>query len=302
MRSRTVAAATLACALAAPGCGGDDGDEGSASVRAVATTTVVEDIVRNVGAGRADVEGLLPRGADPHEYEPTPGDVRALTEADVVLRSGGDLDEWLGDVVDAAGGDARVVTLIDSVRRLDGDPHWWQDPRNTLLAVRSIRDALSKADPAGRDLYSRNAARYAGRLRTLDSRVAACLRSMPARQRKLVTTHDALGYFARRYRVELVGALIPARSTQAQPSARDVDRLVRRLRREGVKAIFPESALNPKLERAVARDAGVEVGGTLYADALGSRDSGADTYLRAFAHNARAMVEGMTGGERTCSA
>jgi ABC-type Zn uptake system ZnuABC Zn-binding protein ZnuA len=117
-----------------------------------------------------------------------------------------------------------------------------------------------------------------------------------------VTTHDSLGYFARRYGVEVVGELIPSRSTQAQASARDVDRLVRRLRREGVKALFPESALNPKLERAVARDAGVEVGKTLFADALGGEGSGAETYLAAFAHNAAALVEGMTGGERSCPA
>jgi ABC-type Zn uptake system ZnuABC Zn-binding protein ZnuA len=286
--------------LALAGCGDDGGTGDEAAVRVVATTTQAGDLVRNVGGDRAAVRVMLPAKADPHEFEPRPSDARAVADADVVVRSGGDLDEWLDSVVDNAGGGADVVTLIDSVRRLGDDPHWWQDPRNAELAVASIRDALIDADPEGRAGYERRARLYKERLRSLDGRIAACMRGVPAERRKLVTTHDSLGYFARRYDVEIVGELIPSLSSQAQPSARDLERLVDRIRAEGVEAIFPETALNPKLERAVARDAGVEVDERLWTDSLGPRGSGAATYLDAMAFNARAMAAAMTGEPGAC--
>jgi zinc/manganese transport system substrate-binding protein len=297
--TRALAAIAVATALALGGCGDDDGGS-DAPVQAVATTTIVGDLVRNVGGERVAVRVLLPAKADPHGFEPRPSDARAVAGADLVFRSGGDLDEWLAAVVDNSGGDAEVVTLIDSVQRLGEDPHWWQDPRNALPAVAAIRDALSEADPPGRSGYERRARRYAARIRSLDGRIAACMTGVPGERRKLVTTHDALAYFARRYDVEIVGELIPSLSSQAQPSARDIERLVDRIRDEGVEAIFPETALNPKLERAVSREAGVEIGRRLWTDSLGPGASGASTYLSAMAFNARAMAEGMTGSPSAC--
>jgi ABC-type Zn uptake system ZnuABC Zn-binding protein ZnuA len=202
--------------------------------------------------------------------------------------------------VDNAGGDAEVLTLIDHVDRLGDDPHWWQDPRNVVAAVDAIGEALAQADPDGADEYRANARAYAARVRRLDAAIARCTAGVPARQRKLVTTHDALGYFARRYDVEVIGAVIPALSSQAQPSAGDTDRLVRQIRSEGVETIFPESALNPELEEAIAREAGAKVGEPLWADALGAEGSTGATYLDAMAANADALVRGFTGGERGC--
>ena len=303
----------LALLLLAPlaGCGGDEGGAAGGKMRVVATTSQVADLVRNVGGARVEVRQLLSVGADPHGYEPKPSDARALAQAELVFRSGGDLDEWLGDLVDNAGGDADVVTLIDSVRTRGGagaggdhddevDPHWWQDPRNAVLAVTAIRDELVRHDPAGRAEYRRSTAEYVRRLRRLDAQIARCMAQVPKDKRKLVTTHDSLGYFAARYDVEVVGALIPSLSTQAQPSARDIARLVDQIRDEGVEAIFPETALNPKLERAVSRDADARVGRSLWADSLGPKGSDGATYLGAMASNTEALVEGMTGGERSC--
>jgi ABC-type Zn uptake system ZnuABC Zn-binding protein ZnuA len=164
-----------------------------------------------------------------------------------------------------------------------------------------IRDALSDADPQGRGTYERNADAYLRKLRALDAEIADCMRRVPADKRKLVTTHDALGYFADRYGLEVVGALIPSLSTQAQPSARDIDELVDQIRSEGVEAIFPETALNQRLEDAVSREAGAQVGGQLWTDALGPQGSGAETYLDAMRKNADTMAEGMSGGAVTCS-
>ena len=286
-------AATLA-AIALAGCA--DERAGGHGLRVVATTTQVADFARNVGGGRVSVEQVLTPKSDPHQYEPVPSDARALARAQVVLRSGGDVDSWLGDLLDTAPGDALVVT----VGRLRGaDPHWWEDPRHAILAVRAVRDAFAERDPRHRAYYARRAAAYARRLRRLDAGIARCLAAVPPARRKLVTTHDALGYFARRYRVEIVGALIPSLSTQAQPSARDIERLVRQIRAEGVKTIFPESALNPKLERAVAREAGVHVGRRLFTDSLGPRGSNGATYIGSMRANTEAITQGMTG--RPCT-
>jgi ABC-type Zn uptake system ZnuABC Zn-binding protein ZnuA len=284
--------------LALAGCG--DGSDGDAELTAVATTTPAGDLLRNVGGDRVDVRTLLEPGADPHDYEPRPSDVRSIAEAALVVKSGGDVDEWLDDLLGEAGSDARELALINSVGTIDGDPHWWQDPRNAVLAVRAIERALVEADPGGRRAYERNADAYVRRLRDLDRAIAGCLEKVPDRDRKLVTTHDALGYFARRYDVEIVGAIIPSLSTQAQPSARDVDELVDQIRSKGVRAVFPETALNPKLESAIAREANARVGAALWADALGPEGSDGETYLEAMASNTAAMVDGMTGGERSC--
>ena len=153
--------------LLVPGCR-DSGSRGDAPVTAVATTTQVADLVRNVGGARVSVDAILRPNSDPHEYEPRPSDATALTQADVVFRSGGDLDKWLDEIIDNAGGDARQVTLIDSVHRIGDDPHWWQNPRNAILAVGAIRDALVKADPAGKRGYDRRAAAYVRKLQALD--------------------------------------------------------------------------------------------------------------------------------------
>jgi ABC-type Zn uptake system ZnuABC Zn-binding protein ZnuA len=288
-----IAAVALLGAFIQAGCGEDQSGAGRPEVKVVATTPPVADMVRQVAGRAVEVRGLLPPGADPHGYEPRPSDVRELSEADLVVRSGGEVDEWLSDLLDSAGGDAPVVTLIESVRRLDDDPHWWQDPRNAVAAVEAIRRGLAGADPGGRPGYASRARRYAETLRRLDRSIAACVARIPASGRKLVTTHDALGYYARRYGLEVIGALIPSRSSRGQPSAREVERLVAQIERQKVKAIFPESSLDSRLEGAVSRESGARVGATLYTDSLGPTGS----YVGSLQANTEAIVEGLTGGE-----
>ena len=307
----------LAAAMVA-GCGsGDDSASGGGDVQAVATTTQVGDLVRAVAGDRAEVTQILQPNSDPHGYEPRPSDARAIAGADVVFQSGGELDEWLDDLIDSAGSeDVQQVELIQGVETIaadgnadehdvthgDGaDPHWWQDPRNAIAAVEGIRGALTAADPEGREEYEANARAYTERLRRLDRGVAACIEEIPRAQRKLVTTHDALAYYANRYGIEVVGALIPSLSTAAQPSAGDTEKLVDQIEREDVKAIFPESAVNPKLERAVARETGAEIGQPLWADALGPAGSDGATYVESIQSNTDAIVSGLTGGAQSCT-
>ena len=285
-------------AVVVAGCGSSSGAGGGTTV--VVTTTQAADLVRQVGGPRVNVEGMLRPGGDPHDYEPRPSDVAAVADAAVVFRSGGEVDDWLSDVIDNAGGDAEVVTLLDSVKRLDDDPHWWQDATNGVRAVEAIRAELTKADPAGRAAFARNAERAARTLRSLDRQISGCVEHVPSAKRKIVTTHDALGYFARRYGVEVVGAVIPSLSTQAQASAGDVQRLVDQIRREGVEAIFPESSVNPDIEKAIAREAGASIGDPLYADSLGPKGSPGETYTGALAADASALVRGMSGGRVSC--
>jgi ABC-type Zn uptake system ZnuABC Zn-binding protein ZnuA len=298
VRRLGIVAMAVAAGVALAGCGADSSSGSGRTV--VATTTQVADLAREVGGDRIAVDGMLRAGGDPHDFEPRPSDVAAVAKAAVVFRSGGEVDDWLDDVIDNAGGDAEVVSLIDSVKRRDDDPHWWQDPLNAVRAVEAIRARLSKLDPEGARAYRRNAERLERELRELDERIAACVARVPAAKRRIVTTHDALGYFARRYGVKVVGAVIPSLSTQAQASAGDVEALVEQIRRERVEAIFPESSVNPDIERAIAREAGARIGESLYADSLGPEGSAGDTYAGALAFDARALVRGMSGGKVDC--
>jgi zinc/manganese transport system substrate-binding protein len=282
------------------GCGDDDGGSGG-GLSVVATTTQAADLVRDVGGERVDVHQVLQPNSDPHEYEPRPSDAREVTDADLVVRSGGDIDEWLDGLLENAGVDATTVTLIDSVRARPDDPHWWQDPLNGVLAVEALRDALIDADPDGRQEYERRAAAYVARLRALDGSIQTCIDEIPRAKRKLVTTHDALSYYADRYGLEVIGALIPSLSTQAQPSAKDTEELVAQIRDEGVEAIFPESSLNPKLEEAVSRETGAKVGAALYADTLGPEGSPGGTYIGSLQANTERLVDGLSGGRTSCT-
>ena len=273
---------------------------GSEQLRVVATTGQVADFARAVGGERVHVTGLLAPNADPHEYEIRPGDVKELTRAKLVVRSGGQVDDWLEGAIDSSGADAPVADLAGAVK-LDGDdPHWWQDPRNAIAAVAELRDALIAADPAGAAGYRRRADAYAKRLERLDRAVVACIGKVPADERTLVTTHDALGYFARRYGIRVVGAVIPSLTTAAQPSAGEVSRLVDTIRRERVKAVFAESSVNPDVEEAIARESGARVGRALWADTLGPEGSDGATYVDSIASNTAALVDGFSGGRIAC--
>jgi zinc/manganese transport system substrate-binding protein len=303
-------AAALACLVVA-GCGTVGGNSGG-RLEVVATTTQVGDFVRAVGGDAVSVHQILHPNTDPHEYEPRPSDVEATAGAKVVFESGNELDTWMGKVVSQAGGSPKVVDLSKTnTLRVPGessgpekskyDAHWWHDPVNAEAAVAEIRTALVAADPGHRAQFEQGAAAYLAKLRALDTGIQRCFATVAPPQRKLVTSHDAFGYFARRYGVTVVGAIIPSQTTQAQPSAEDVARLADQIRREHVRAVFLESSVNPKLAEAVAREDHVIGNLTLYGDTLGPKGSSGATYLAMEQHNADAMVRGFTGGAHGCS-
>jgi ABC-type Zn uptake system ZnuABC Zn-binding protein ZnuA/ABC-type Mn2+/Zn2+ transport system permease subunit len=303
-------AAILALLALMTACGGSAA--GSGGVQVVATSTQLGDFVRAVGGDRVNLHQILQPNTDPHEYEPRPQDVRATAGAKVVFTSGDNLDAWMKDVVSEAGGSPSVVDVGATVPvKLPGessgsqasrfDPHWWHDPVNVETAIGTIRQGLTAADPADAGRFAANARAYLRKLKTLDSGISACFRAVPPAQRKLVTDHDAFSYFAKRYGITVVGAVIPSQTTQAQPSAGDVAALSRLIKAEGVAAIFPESSLSPKLAQAIARETGASADDTLYGDTLGPPDSPGATYLGMETANADAMVRGFTRDARGCT-
>src|SRR2546430_1167468 len=307
--ARPRALLALLAALLLAGCG-SSGSGGRLSV--VATTTQIADWTRAVGGGDVAVHQILQPNTDPHEYEPRPKDVEATAGARIVFENGDELDHWMAKVVRQAGGKPRVVVLGGRVPiRRPGeasgpeasrfDPHWWHDPRNAEAAGRAIRDTLAAAGPAHRAAYARHAATYLRRLRALDRSLATCFARLPRAERKLVTDHDAFGYFAHRYGLDVVGAVIPSQTTQAQPSAGATARLVGLIRREHVRAVFPESSINRRLAETIARETGATSRFTLYGDTLGPAGSSGATYLAMERANADAIVRGLSGGRLGCA-
>jgi ABC-type Zn uptake system ZnuABC Zn-binding protein ZnuA len=305
-RAALAAGGAVVLAALAAGCGSGAG-AADGKVAVVATTTQVADFTRAVGGDRVHVTQLLRPNSDPHDYEPRPSDVQATARAKLVLASGLGLDGWVGGVVDRSGGKPPVIRLGDAVpvKRTGSngnpDPHWFHDPRDARAAVEQIRSVLSRADPEHRASYAGAARAYLSRLAALDAGVERCFAAVPAGDRKLVTDHDAFGYFAARYGIRVIGAVIPSMTTQAQPSAGDTAALARTIEHEKVKAIFPEESLNPKLAQALARQTGVTADYELYGDTLGPAGSPGATYLGMERANADAMVRGFTGGRARCS-
>ena len=303
-------AALIALGALVAGCGSSGSDSGQLQV--VATTTQVGDFVREVGGNAVAVDQILQPNTDPHEYEPRPSDVAGAAEAKLVFANGDELDSWVEQIVSDSGSDAEIVDLgaivpehrpgesSGAAKSARYDPHWWHDPRNAEAAVAAIERHLALADPSHRRQFERNARAYLAKLRALDAGIASCMNAVPPGRRKLVTDHDAFGYFADRYGIEVVGAVIPSQTTQAQPSAKDLSTLAQLIEREQVKAIFPESSLSPKVAEAIASQTGATADYSLYGDTLGPEGSSGATYLTMEAANANAMVQGFTDGRRGC--
>lgn len=293
-------------------------------LRVVATTSFAAEVVRIVAGPDVELTPLLPLGADPHAYEPTPQDVRALAEADVVFINGLGLEAFLEGTLEAAGGRALVVSLSEGIEPLDFgeaddheadgyeaeddddahesedhdpeahehgglDPHVWLDPLHMARWAENAGAALAALDPARADGYRERAAAHAAELHALDEWIRAEVEALPPDARRLVTDHDELGYFAARYGFEIVGAVIPAFSSAAEPSARELAALESLIGELGVPALFVSAAVNPALAARVAGDTGVQLV-TLHTHSLGPPGGPAASYVELMQYNARAIV------------
>jgi manganese/iron transport system substrate-binding protein len=276
---------------------------GAGKPTVIATTTQLEDVLMNVAGDRMTVIGLVPRNGDPHEFEPTPEDVKRIAESQAVFKNGIGLEGWLGELLANAGGERPIFDtsqgiqpgVIDRAFEEGGeeDPHIWMSPVLMQKVTDNVAAGLKQIDPAGAATYDANAAAYRGKLKELDAWAAQELAAIPPERRKLVTAHDAMGYFASRYNFTVIGALIPSVSTEAaETSAKDLAALVETIQAAGVPAIFAERSVNPTFIEQVAAEAHVKVL-ELYVDSLGEKGGEAGTYLDFMRTNVRRIVEGL---------
>ena len=260
----------------------------------MATFSVLADITREVGADAVAVQSLVGPDQDVHEYEPRPADLRRITDAAVLVENGLGLEGWMARLANAAGFHGqRIIASADvTPLRLPGttqtDPHAWQDPRNGVLYARTIAAGLARALPDAASAIQARAARYVARIDATDQEISRIMGTIPPQDRRLITSHDAFGYFAARYGITMIG--VQGIDTEAEPSARDIAQLVAQIRREHIRAVFVENITDPRLARQVAQESGAVVGPPVYSDALSPPGGPAATYLGMLRYNATAFA------------
>ncbi len=265
----------------------------------VATFSILGDIAARIGGDAVDVKTLVGPDGDAHVYQATAADARAVAQARIVIVNGLAYDDWAHSLLTASGSKAAVAVASTGVTPIAGghehaDPHAWQDVRNVVAYVGVIERALAAADSAHAALYRANADGYRAELQQLDAEIRTSLATIPPARRSAVTTHGSFAYFAAAYGVTFTSPL--GTSTEEQASAKSLAALITSVRRNGIKALFLENAADPRLMRQVARETGVELGGTLYADALSTKDGPAPTYVGLMRHNLRLLTGAMAHG------
>ncbi|KAM3093904.1 metal ABC transporter solute-binding protein, Zn/Mn family [Phormidesmis sp. 146-12] len=269
----------------------------------VATSTILADLTALIGKDEIQLTGLLKPGADPHTYEPVPADSVALEKANLILYNGYNLEPGLIKLMKAAGSNARQVAVGEVVPSLQlekegrkvPDPHVWGSVQNSIRMAEKIRDTLIELEPEDRDRFTQNADRLIAELKRLDTWITQQIQTIPPNRRKLVTTHDAFQYYGQAYSLAIAGTLIGI-STEEQPSAQTVQKLVETIKAAGVPAIFAETTINPTLIQTVAQEAGVKLATQrLYSDSIGAPDSNSASYVRMMVANTTAIVEALGG-------
>lgn len=264
-------------------------------LRVVATFSILADMAREVGGSAVIVTSLAPANADAHVYEPTPADVRRLAQADVILANGLRFEGWIDRLVKTSGHRGAIVVATRGVtpRLLNGspDPHAWQSLANASVYVDNIRTAFVDARPQRKAEIEARAVDYRRRIDALDRTLRQRFAAIPSAQRRVVTSHDAFGYFGAAYGVEFLAA--QGWTTGNEASAADIARLVRQIREQRVRALFLENVSDSRLIENIAREAGAKIGGTLYSDALSSSGGSADSYLKLMEHNATMLLRAL---------
>jgi zinc/manganese transport system substrate-binding protein len=261
----------------------------------VASFSILGDFARNVGGERVSVTTLVGPDGDVHVYTPAPSDAQKVADAKLVIINGLGLEGWLSRLVQSAGGKATMITASQGItpRRLgaDADPHAWQSVANAKIYVGNIRDALASADPAGGGIYRDNADRYLTKLDALERDVRAAVAQIPEGRRKVISTHDAFGYFAAAYGIDFIAP--QGVSTESEASARDIAAIITQIKTSKIPAVFLENISDPRLMRRISTETGVRIGGTLYSDSLTGEKGDAPTYIDMVRHNIRALTSAL---------
>lgn len=259
-------------------------------LKAVASFSILGDLVSQVGGERVEVKTLVGPNGDAHVYEPKPDDARSIAAADIIFVNGLGFEGWLGRLRDASG-KANVITLSAGVTPNGIDPHAWQSVPNTRIYVRNIAQSLCALDAAGCPAYKANAEAYELQLQALDADIREMFAAIPQDRRIVITSHDAFGYFAREYGVTFLAP--EGVSTDSEASAQDVARLIRQIREKKAVALFVESISDPRLIDQISRETGIKAGGALYSDALSDEQGPAATYIAMMRQNAILLVKAM---------
>ena len=270
-------------------------------IEAVASFTVIADMVQNVGGDHVHVTSLIGPNGDPHAYEPTPNDAQALKRADLVFVSGLHLEGWLDRLIKASGYQGQPVVLSNGIKTRsmeeDGkritDPHAWNSAANGVVYVRNIISALQKADPANASDYQAKGEQYIQQLEQLDAYARAQVQAIPSDKRKVLTSHDAFGYFGDAYGVTFLSPL--GFSTETEASASDVAKLIKQIKQEHVSTYFFENSSDPRLVKQIADASGAKPGGELYVESLSPADGPAPTYAQMFRYNVDKLTAAMKG-------
>ncbi len=272
--------------------------------KVIATFSILGDLVKNVGGERVEVTMLVGPNGDAHVYNPSPSDAKKLADAKVVVVNGLGYEGWIERLVRASASKAPIVVAAKGVkpRRTAGghghghshgsDPHAWQSVANVKIYAANIRDGLIAADPAGKPAYEANAAAYLAKLDALEREVRDTVARIPADRRRIITTHDAFGYFMDAYGLEFIAP--QGVSTESQPSAKDLARIITQIKRQKIPAVFMENISDPRLLKRIADETGATVGGTLYSDALTDEKGPAPTYIDLIRHNIKTLSAALT--------
>ena len=260
------------------------------------STTFLTDITRNVAGDRVKVESLLPVGADPHSYQPTPQDVAKIEQSKLLIINGAEYEHFLEALLENAGGERDIIEASSGLRlRTDAesehgvDPHLWLDPNNVIIYVENIREGLTHFDPDGAAIYQSNADAYVAQLEALDTWINEHVSQIPPERRLLVTNHEALGYFAERYGFTVIGAVLPSVSSDASTSAGQMAELIEQIKSSGTPAIFLDEVENPALAQQIADETGVTVVADLHLESLTDGPPAA-TYIDMMKHNVTQIV------------
>jgi zinc/manganese transport system substrate-binding protein len=268
--------------------------------RVMATFSILADLVSQVSGGAVSVEALVGPDGDVHVYEPRPKDLRTLLAAALLVRNGLGLEGWMDRLTAASGYKGKIVvaaekvtprTITENGGAIATDPHAWQDPRNAILYVQAIADGLASADPSGAATYHDAASRYIAQIAQTDTWIETALAAIPPERRRIITTHDAFGYYGARFGIELLSA--EGISTESEPSAKAIAALVRQIEREKVRAVFIENMTNPRIAQMLARETGAVLGGIVYSDALSPPGGPAPSYLDMLRHNTTQFAKAM---------
>ena len=311
LNRRSMIAAAFALGLITPAAAQDSG---TTKLPVVASFSILGDFAKEIGGDRVSVTTLVGPNGDAHVFQPAPADAKKLAAAKVVFVNGLGFEGWIDRLVKASGTKAKLVVATKGVapRQMEEeeghdahahdakhahdhgetDPHAWQSVANAKLYVANVRDGLIAADPAGKAVYEANAATYTAKLDTLDARVKEAVAAIPEANRRIITSHDAFGYFGAAYGIEFIAP--QGVSTEAEASAKDVARIIRQIKAEKIPAVFVENISDPRLVDRIAKETGAKIGGTLYSDALSDDKGPASTYIDMIQNNIRELSSALS--------